>query len=59
MTSTEDTTLYVVIANLLLSPLLQYLLHSRCTKVKLCCIECDRTILENENGGNTGNNNIV
>jgi hypothetical protein len=59
MTTTEDTTLYVVIANLLLQPLLQYLLHSRCTKVKLCCLECDRTILENENDRNTGNNNIV
>ena len=48
MTSTEDTTLYVVIANLILQPLLQYLLHSRCTHVEFCCIKCDRTLLEKE-----------
>jgi len=43
---TEDTTLIVVIANLILQPLLQYLLHSRCTRIKCCGIECDRKILE-------------
>ena len=46
MTTTTDTTLYVVVANLLLSPLLHYLLHSRCTHVEMCCLKCDRTVLE-------------
>ena len=46
MISTADTTLIEVIANLLLQPLLQYLLHSRCTRVELCCVKCDRTVLE-------------
>lgn len=46
MTTTAGTTLYVVIANLLLQPLLQYLLHSRCTRVEMCCLKCDRTVLE-------------
>tara|TARA_R100001463_G_scaffold121875_1_gene178219 strand:- start:768 stop:944 length:177 start_codon:yes stop_codon:yes gene_type:complete len=45
---TEDTTLIVVIANLILQPLLQYLLHSRCTRIKCCGIECDREILKNK-----------
>ena len=49
MTTTEDTTLYVVVANLLLQPLLQYLLHSRCTHVEMCCVKCDRTVLGKDN----------
>ena len=48
MPTTADTTLYVVAANLLLQPLLQYLLHSRCTHVELCCIKCDRTVLDKQ-----------
>ena len=52
MTSTEDTTLYVVIANLILQPLLQYLLHSLCTHVEFCCIKCDRTLLEKNKENN-------
>ena len=46
MTSTADTTLYIVIANLILQPLLQYLLHSRCTRVEMRCTKCDRTVLD-------------
>jgi len=45
---TEDTTLIVVIANLILQPLLQYLLHSRCSRIKCCGIECDREVLKNK-----------
>jgi len=45
---TEDTTLVVVIANLILQPLLQYLLHSRCSRIKCCGIECDRQILNDK-----------
>lgn len=43
---TQDTTLIVVIANLIIQPLLQYLLHSRCSHIKMGCIECDREILK-------------
>jgi len=42
---TQDTTLLVVISNMILTPLLQYLLHSRCSRVELCCIKCDREVL--------------
>ena len=45
---TQDTTLIVVIANLILQPLLQYLLHSRCSKIKCCGIECEREVLKNK-----------
>tara|TARA_R100000742_G_C4177350_1_gene13628 strand:- start:233 stop:415 length:183 start_codon:yes stop_codon:yes gene_type:complete len=45
---TQDTTLIVVIANLILQPLLQYLLHSRCSRIKCCGIECDREVLKNK-----------
>ena len=48
MVNTEDTTLIVVIANLLLSPLLQYLLHSRCSRIKCCGIECEREVLKSK-----------
>ena len=40
--NTEDTTLIMVISNMILTPLLQYLLHSRCSRVELCCIKCNR-----------------
>lgn len=43
--NTEDTTLYVVIANLIVTPFLQYLLHSRCSQVDICCIHCTRDVL--------------
>ena len=60
MTTTADTTLYVVIANLLLQPLLQYLLHSRCARVEMCCIKCDRTVLEkNKNKDENNSEDIV
>ena len=45
---TQDTTLIVVIANLILQPLLQYLLHSRCSRIKCCGIECDREVLKSK-----------
>ena len=45
---TEDTTLIVVIANLIIQPLLQYLLHSRCSRIKCCGIECDREVLKSK-----------
>ena len=45
---TQDTTLIVVIANLILQPLLQYLLHSRCSRIRCCGVECDREVLKNK-----------
>jgi|TARA_R110002012_G_scaffold321276_1_gene548474 hypothetical protein len=46
---TESTTLIVVIANLIIQPLLQYLLHSRCSHIKvLGCVECDREIMKSK-----------
>ena len=46
--TTEDTTLYVVIANMLLTPFLQYLLHSRCSRVDICCIHCTRDVIKSK-----------
>ena len=43
--NTVDTTLYVVIANLIVTPFLQYLLHSRCSEVSIGCIHCKRDVL--------------
>ena len=43
---TNEITLITVIANLILQPLLQYLLHSRCSEVDICCIHCKREVLE-------------
>lgn len=43
---TQDVTLITVIANLLLQPVIQYLLASKCTKIKCCCglVDIDRDI---------------
>jgi hypothetical protein len=46
--NTEDTTLYIVIANMLLTPFLQYLLHSRCSSVDIGCIHCTRDVLKSK-----------
>ena len=43
---TAEITLITVIANLILQPLLQYLLHSRCSEVDICCIHCRREVLD-------------
>lgn len=40
----SDYTLIVVISNMILTPLLQYLLHSRCSEINFCCINCKRNI---------------
>lgn len=42
---TEDITLVTVVANLILTPIIQYMLHSRCTKISCCCINCEREVL--------------
>lgn len=46
--NTEDITLITVLANLIIQPMLQYLLHSRCSHIKMGCIECDRQILKSK-----------
>ena len=53
--NTQDITLITVIANLILQPLLQYLLHSRCSRIKCCGIECDREILKSKEEQQEGN----
>ena len=47
---TESTTLIVVIANLILQPMLQYLLHSRCSHTNILgdYVECARQILRDK-----------
>jgi len=49
--------LITVIASALINPLLSYIIHSRCTRIKTCCIECDREILEDDDNNNNNNNN--
>ena len=43
---TDQITLITVIANLLISPIVQYMLASRRTKIRCCCgmIDIDRDI---------------
>jgi hypothetical protein len=42
---TVDIILITSISNLILQPILQYMLHSRCSKIEMCCIKCDREVL--------------
>ena len=43
--NTVDIILITSISNLILQPILQYMLHSRCSKIEMCCIKCDRDVL--------------
>ena len=47
---TQSVILITVIANMLVQPIIQYLLHSRCSKVKCCfgLIDLEREVLEPE-----------
>ena len=45
----ETIILITVIASALLNPVLTYLVNSRCSKIKCCCIECDREVLNEIN----------
>jgi len=47
--NTIDVILITSVSNLILQPLLQYMLHSRCSRIELCCIKCDREVLPPEN----------
>ena len=52
----ESVILITVIASALLAPFLNYLVHSRCSRIKCCCIECDREVLEQDNEQKAENN---
>ena len=45
----ESIILITIIASALLNPFLNYLVNSRCSKIKCCCIECDREVLSELN----------
>lgn len=47
--NTVDIILITSVSNLILQPLLQYMLHSRCSRIEICCIKCDRDVLPPEN----------
>ena len=47
--SNDSVILITIIASALLNPLLNYLIHSRCSRIKCGCIECDRDVLDIEN----------
>lgn len=43
--NTIDVILITSVSNLILQPILQYLLHSRCSEVDIACIHCKREVL--------------
>jgi hypothetical protein len=45
----ESVILITVIASALINPLLNYLINSRCSRIKCCCMECDREVIDLEN----------
>ena len=49
--------LITVIASALLSPFLNYMIHSRCSRIKCGCIECDREVLDDNPNQTPKNNN--
>lgn len=60
----ESIILITIIASALLNPFLNYLVNSRCSKIKCCCIECDREVLSElqdleENKKKNNNNNQI
>ena len=40
----ESIILFTIIASTILNPFLNYLVNSRCSKIKCCCLECDREV---------------
>lgn len=44
----ETIILIAVISNMLLTPMIQYLLSSRCYEVECCCIKCKRNPIDME-----------
>ena len=45
----ESILIITIIGSALVSPILNYLYNSRCHRIKMCCIECDRTLLDEVN----------
>lgn len=46
--NTIDVILITSVSNLILQPILQYMLHSRCSRIEMCCVKCDRVVLPPE-----------
>ena len=46
--NTIDVILITSVSNLILQPILQYMLHSRCSRIEMCCVKCDRDVLPPE-----------
>lgn len=42
----ESVILIVVISNMIITPIIQYLLSSRCKEVDCCCIKCKRDVVD-------------
>ena len=42
----ETVILIVVISNMLITPIIQYLLSSRCSEVDCFCIKCKRDVVD-------------
>ena len=58
----ESIILITVIASALLNPFLNYLVNSRCSKIKCFCIECNREVLaelQNLEENKKNNNQII
>ncbi len=48
----ESVILFAIISSTLLSPILNYLVHSRCSRINCWGCECDREILEDNKNNN-------
>ena len=42
----ETIILIAVISNMILTPMIQYMLSSRCSEIDCCCIKCKRQVIE-------------
>jgi len=42
----ETIILVAVISNMVLTPIIQYMLSSRCSEIDCCCIKCKRQVIE-------------
>ena len=49
---TIDIVLLTSISNLILQPILQYMLNSRCTKIEVGCIKCNRELKKDKKENN-------
>ena len=52
MINTIDIILITSISNLILQPILQYMLNSRCTHIEVGCIKCDRQLKKDKKENN-------